>query len=98
MGKKKGEPQAEVKAGPGKKKCVCGAIIGARTMKCPHCAHEFTPKAKAPKAVFGSGASPSSFRDALEAEKRRLEDALANREILEARLEAINAVLQTFDD
>jgi len=34
------------KLGPGKKKCVCGEILGARTKICPKCNHVFKPKSK----------------------------------------------------
>lgn len=60
MGKKK----VEGKAGRGQKVCVCGEIIGARSMTCPHCQHEFKPKSKpAKKTATPTATQPSLFSD-----------------------------------
>jgi hypothetical protein len=99
MGKKKAvqpETKGTPKAGPGKKVCPgCSEVIAARKMLC-ECGYTFTPKAKASAAP--KPAAFSDLRYALEAEAKKIQEQLENRQTLEKRLAAINAVLATFEN
>lgn len=88
---------AKIKTVPGntrgKKNCPeCQTVVGVRTKECPKCKHVFEAKTK---AAAKAKVVTSDLYSLLEQEKSELEETLASRTKLEARLAAINNLLKT---
>jgi len=93
MGKRVSKPEQEV-VGRGKRKCVCGLVLGVRQRECPSCHYIFPSSAKTSKTK--TQPISNDFQSLLLAEKSKIEELLQNREQLELRLKAIENILDTF--